>query len=127
MAAVALCVATTILFKMGKMKHAWVTLVPLSWLVAATLTAGYQKVFSPLPGLGFLAHARSLANSTNPNAGRMIFNDYLDAGLALFFMVIVVIVILASAREWYMVAAGKKAPKVHEAPYVETRLDTVAV
>ena len=127
LAAVALCVATTILFKMGKMKHAWVTLVPLAWLVAATLTAGYQKVFSPLPGLGFLAHARSLANSTNPNAGRMIFNDYLDAGLALFFMVIVVIVILASAREWYMVAAGKKAPKVHEAPYVETRLDTVAV
>jgi carbon starvation protein len=127
LAAVALCVATTILFKMGKMKHAWVTLVPLSWLVAATLTAGYQKVFSPLPGLGFLAHARSLANSTDPNAARMIFNDYLDAGLALFFMVIVVIVILASAREWYMVAAGKKAPKVHEAPYVETRLDTVAV
>jgi carbon starvation protein len=127
LAAVALCVATTILFKMGKMKHTWVTLVPLVWLVAATLTAGYQKVFSPLPGLGFLAHARSLANSTNPNAARMIFNDRLDAALALFFMVVVVVVILASAREWYMVAAGKKAPKVHEAPFVETQLDTVAV
>jgi carbon starvation protein len=127
LAAVALCVATTILFKMNKMKHTWVTLVPLAWLVAATLTAGYQKVFSPLPGLGFLAHARSLANSANPNAERMIFNDYLDAALALFFMVIVVVVILASAREWYLVAARKKAPKVHEAPYVETQLDTVAV
>jgi carbon starvation protein len=125
LAAVALCVVTTILVKMGKLKHSWVTLVPLAWLAAATLTAGYQKVFSPLPSLGFLAHARSLANSTNPDAARMIFNDRLDAALALFFMAVVVVVIAASAREWWMVAANRKAPRVHEAPYVETRLDTV--
>jgi carbon starvation protein len=127
LAAVALCVATTIIIKMGKLQHAWTTLVPLAWLAVATLTAGYQKVFSPLPGLGFLAHARSLSNSTNPNAGRMIFNDYLDAALALFFMIVVVVVIAASAREWYMVASKRKAPKVNEAPFVETQLDTVAV
>jgi carbon starvation protein len=125
LAAVALCVATTILVKMGKMKHAWVTLVPLAWLASATLTAGYQKVFSPLPALGFLAHARSLANSTNPDAARMIFNDRIDAALALFFMAVVVVVIAASAREWWMVAVNRKTPRVHEAPYVETRLDTV--
>jgi carbon starvation protein len=125
LAAVALCVATTILVKMGKMKHAWVTLLPLAWLASATLTAGYQKVFSPLPALGFLAHARSLADSTNPDAARMIFNDRLDAALALFFMTVVVVVILASAREWWMVAANRKAPRVHEAPYVETQMDTV--
>ena len=125
LAAVALCVATTIIVKMGKMKHAWVTLLPLAWLAAATLTAGWQKVFSPLPALGFLAHARSLANSTSPDAARMIFNDRLDAALALFFMAVVVVVIAASAREWWMVAANRKTPKVHEAPYVETRLDTV--
>ena len=125
LAAVALCVVTTILVKMGKMKHAWVTLVPLAWLASATLTAGYQKVFSPLPALGFLAHARSLANSTNPDAARMIFNDRVDAVLALFFMAVVVVVIAASAREWWMVAANRKAPRVNEAPYVETRTDTV--
>ena len=66
LAAVALCVVTTILVKMGKLRHAWVTLLPLAWLASATLTAGYQKVFSPLPALGFLAHASSLTNSTNP-------------------------------------------------------------
>ena len=125
LAAVALCVATTILIKMGKLRHAWTTLVPLSWLVAATLTAGYQKVFSPLPGLGFLAHARSLANSIDPNAARMIFNDRLNAALALFFMTIVIVVIAASAREWYLVATKRKAPKVNESPFVETKLDTV--
>ena len=125
LAAVALCVATTIIVKMGKMKHAWVTLVPLAWLASATLTAGYQKVFSPLPALGFLAHARSLTNSTNPDAARMIFNDRVDAALALFFMAVVVVVIAASAREWWMVAVNRKAPRVNEAPYVETRMDTV--
>jgi carbon starvation protein len=125
LAAVALCVVTTILVKMGKMKHAWVTLVPLAWLASATLTAGYQKVFSPLPALGFLAHARSLANSTNPDAARMIFNDRVDAALALFFMAVVVVVIAASAREWWMVAVNRKAPRVNEAPYVETQMDTV--
>jgi len=127
LAAVALCVVTTILVKMGKLKHVWVTVLPLVWLASATLTAGYQKVFSPLPGLGFLAHARSLANSTNPNAAQLIFNDRVDAVLCLSFMVVVVVVIAASARECWMVAAKRKPASVHEAPYVETRLDTVAV
>ena len=122
LAAVALCVATTVLVKMGRQRYMWVPLMPLGWLAAATLTAGWQKVFSPDPKLGFLAHADSLANSTLPTAQRMIFNDRLDAGLALFFMSVVLIVILASAREWWMVIAGRKAPVVHEAPYVESQL-----
>jgi carbon starvation protein len=122
LAAVALCVATTVLVKMGKLRYAWVTLAPLAWLAAATLTAGWQKVFSPDPKLGFLSHAQSLAGSADPAAARMIFNDRLDAALALFFMVIVCVVILASAREWYLVAAGRKVAAVNEAPFVESRL-----
>jgi carbon starvation protein len=122
LAAVALCVATTVLIKMGKQRYAWVPLMPLAWLAAATLTAGWQKVFSPDPKLGFLAHAESLAGSTQPNAARMIFNDRLDAALALFFMAIVLVVIAASAKEWYLVMAGRKAPRVQEAPYVESKL-----
>ncbi len=121
LAAVALCVATTVLVKMGKLRYTWVPLVPLVWLAAATLTAGWQKVFSPDPKLGFLSHAASL-DPNAPNAARMIFNDRLDAALALFFMAIVVVVILASAREWYQIAARKKTPEVNEAPFVESRL-----
>jgi carbon starvation protein len=122
LAAVALCVATTIVIKMGKMRYAWVTVVPLVWLTAATLTAGWQKVFSPDPKLGFLSHAATLSTSLDPNAPRMIFNDRLDAALALFFMAVVLVVIVASAREWYLVAARKKTATVKEAPYVETEL-----
>ncbi len=124
LAAVALCVAATVLAKMGKLRYTWVPLLPLAWLAAATLTAGWQKVFSPDPKLGFLSHAASI-NPTSPNAARMIFNDRIDAALALFFMAIVVVVILASAREWYQIAARKKTPKVNEAPFVETRLPAV--
>jgi carbon starvation protein len=120
LAAVALCVAATVLAKMGKMRYTWVPLLPLVWLAAATLTAGWQKVFSPDPKLGFLSHAASL-DPNAPNAARMIFNDRIDAALALFFMAIVVVVILASAREWYQIAARKKTPTVNEAPFVESR------
>ncbi len=126
LAAVALCVATTILFKMGKMKHAWVPMLPLVWLTAATLTAGWQKVFSPDPKLGFLSHARTLVGSSNPAAPQLIFNDRLDAGLALFFMAVVVVVIAASAREWVLIATRRKAPAVNEGPYVKSELDAVA-
>ena len=121
LAAIALCVATTILVKMNKARHTWVTLVPLAWLSAATLTAGWQKVFSPDPKLGFLSHAASL-NPSAPNAARMIFNDRIDAALTLFFMAIVVVIIAASAREWLLIAMKKQAPKVNEAPYVQTKL-----
>jgi carbon starvation protein len=126
LAAVALCVAATVLVKMGKMRYMWVPGIPLVWLTAATLTAGWQKVFSPDPKLGFLSHAQTLANTNTPAAARMIFNDRVDAALALFFMAIVVVVIAASARECWLVAARRKAPKVNEAPYVKSQLNAEA-
>jgi len=124
LAAIALCVATTIIIKMGKLRYSWVTIVPLAWLAAATLTAGWQKVFSDQPSLGFLAHAASLAGSTNPGASRMIFNDRVDAALSLFFMAVVFVVIVASVREWYLIAAKRKTPTMTEAPYVESQMAT---
>jgi carbon starvation protein len=119
LAAVALCVGTTILIKMRKQRYAWVTVVPLVWLTAATLTAGWQKVFASDPRLGFLSHARTVL-STAPDAARLIFNDRLDAALALSFMAVVVLVIAASAREWWLVLSRRKVAVVHEAPYVES-------
>ena len=77
---------------MGKLRYSSVTIVPLAWLAAATLTAGWQKVFSADPELGFLSHAQTLGDS-RPDAARMIFNDRLDAGAGVFFMTIVCVVI----------------------------------
>src|SRR3954463_8993097 len=112
LAAIALCVSTTIIIKMGKIRYSWITIAPLVFLSVATLTAGWQKVFSPEASLGFLAHARPLAAPAHPAPSRLIFNGNLDAALCIFFMLIVAVVILASAREWYLVAAKRKAPTV---------------
>jgi carbon starvation protein len=122
LAAVALCVGTTIIIKMGKARYAWTTLSPLLWLCVVTLTAGWQKVFAADPRLGFLSAARALEDSTAPGTAQRIFNNNLDAGLTLFFMAIVVIVIAASAREWWLVLSRRKAPRVNETPFVETAL-----
>jgi len=120
LAAVALCVGTTILIKMGRQRFAWVTLTPLAWLVTVTMTAGWQKVFSADPKLGFLAHAASLTGSTLPGAQRLVFNDRLNTFVALLFMTVVAVLIVTSVREWWLVLSKRKVAVVHEAPFVES-------
>jgi carbon starvation protein len=122
LAAVALCVATTILLKMGRQRYIWVTLGPLVWLIVVTMTAGWQKVFATDPKLGFLAHAATLAGSAAPDAARLIFNDRLNAVVALFFMAVVAMLVFTSAREWWLVLSRRKPAVVHEAPFVATAL-----
>ncbi len=126
LAAVAFCVGTTLIIKAGKARYAWVTLLPMSWLLAVTLTAGWQKIFAADPRLGFLAHAadtvaKVAAGALDPARGaRLIFNDRIDAALAGAFMLIVVALVLASVREWLAVARGRKPAMVKEAAFVES-------
>jgi carbon starvation protein len=128
LAIVALCVGTTVIIKMGKARYAYLTLLPLVWLAAVTMTAGWQKIFSPEAKLGFLAHARAisdaLAANTLPagvtsaaNAQRIIFNDYLNTAVAAFFMVSVLVIIAESLREWTSVIRGRKPAISTEVPF----------
>jgi carbon starvation protein len=126
LAAVALCVGTTVLIKGGKARYAWITLLPLAWVLVVTLTAGWQKVFAADPRLGFLAHAALTAQQVaegalDPTRGaRLIFNDRLDAAVAMAFMMVTLLVVLASAREWLLVLTKRKPARVQESPFVET-------
>jgi carbon starvation protein len=128
LATVALCVATTIFIKMGKARFAWITVMPMGWLFAVTMTAGWQKLFAADVKLGFLSHAHGLeaqlASGALPaaiksiaDARRMIFNDYLDAVVTMFFMVSVVVIIADSSREWMSVLRGRKPVVSSEAPF----------
>ena len=128
LAAVALCVGTTVIIKMGKARYAWTTLVPLAWLVTVTTSAGLLKIFSPDPRLGFLAHARSLGEAVErgalprgvPSADaarQMMFNDRLDAAVAGFFLASVVVILVASAREWAAVLRGRRPAVSTEVPF----------
>ena len=120
LAAVALCVATTIVIKSGRVRYVAVTLIPLCWLVAATFSAAWQKVLNANPRIGFLAHARQL-EATGASA-RMIFNDRLDAAVAGVLVVLVGVVVMESVWEWARVLSGRKAAEVKEAPFVMTKL-----
>src|SRR5204862_7136427 len=62
---VALCLGTTILIKMRKVRYIFITLVPLTFMCAVTFTAAYLKIFSTDPKLGFLAGAESLSSLAN--------------------------------------------------------------
>ncbi|MEP6492375.1 MAG: carbon starvation CstA family protein [bacterium] len=128
LATVALCVGTTVIVKMGKARYSFVTMLPLAWLTIVTMSAGWAKIFSPDPKLGFLSHAKlvegQLASGALPaaiksaiDAHRMIFNDYLDAGIAAFFMVSVVVILADSIREWSAVIGGRKPAVSSEVPF----------
>jgi carbon starvation protein len=123
LATVALCVATTILIKMGKARYSPVTLAPLAWLMAVTFTASWQKIFNPNPRIGFLAHARDFAAAPvrTPETARLMFNDRLDAAVTAILVTLVVLIVLESALEWMRVLSGRKLASVHEAPFVATR------
>jgi carbon starvation protein len=133
LAAIALSVATGILVKSGKLKYAWITALPLTWLVAITTAASYQKVFSEDVRVGFFAAANDLstklASGTLPAdkaavAPQLIFNQHLDAYLTLFFVVVLWVVVIDMLRVTKRYIQGKPTLPVSETAYVKTNLLT---
>ncbi len=107
LAAIALAVATTFIVRSGRLAYAWTTLAPLTWLLAVTMTAGYQKILSPDPAIGFLAQASKLAAAVAAGtvpaeklaAVRVqIFNLRLDATVTAVFMALVVLIVVEATR-----------------------------
>ncbi|HWX56842.1 MAG TPA: carbon starvation CstA family protein [Verrucomicrobiae bacterium] len=122
LAAVALCVATSIIVRMGRARYMWVTFVPLCWLVAVTFTASWHKIFDANPLIGFLAHARQLA--TEPSTAelqRRIFNDRLDAAVAGLLVLLVTMIVVEAAVQWISVIAGRRQAVCNESPFVATQ------
>jgi carbon starvation protein len=112
LAATALAIATTILFRTGRARHAWVTLGPLLFLLGVTMTAGWQYIFHPDPRIGFLARAAGIERGTIAaaagTAARQAFNARLDAAIAAVFLGLVATVVLSAAGEWWRVLAGRR-------------------
>ena len=109
LAAVALILATVVLFKMKKDRYVWTTLLPTAWLLICTLTAGWQKIFDADPKVGFLSHAARYADAlaqdkllapakTAEAMGRIVFNDRLDAALCVLFMAVVVSILFYGVK-----------------------------
>jgi carbon starvation protein len=127
LAGIALILATCVLFKMKRDRFAWVTIVPTVWILVCTLTAGWQKIFDANPRVGFLTHAgkyqAALADgkllAPAKSAAQMqqiIFNDYLDAGLAAFF-ILVLLSILGFGIKTVLAARAANKPSTSETPF----------
>ncbi len=130
LAAVALVVATTILLKMGRLRWIWVTLLPMVWLVVITMTASYQKIFDPNPRIGFLAAANTMiaqiaagkiAAAQIAETHRLIFNQRLDAAVTAVLALMILVLIVEALVQWYAILSRRRAPELHESPYVATQ------
>jgi carbon starvation protein len=131
LATFALCVATAILVKSGKLRYAWITALPLVWLVTITSWAALIKIFSPELRVGFIAHANDLANKLAAGVipaekisqtQQLLFNDRLDAVLTAFFLGVTWIMVLDTVRVCFRAVRGHVRPPLTEAPHVATRL-----
>jgi carbon starvation protein len=164
LAAIALCLATTIILKMhlsaGEIPErffaiqsnpvrtprpglALITLLPLIWLLAVTMTAGMEKIFHSDPRIGFLAQAKSLdgkwtglqqaVEAAHANGTAAIikateealrtnrlqhFNNILDAAVAGIFLALVAAIFLLSLREWVLLLSRRKLAVLRESQTV---------
>lgn len=126
LAAMALMLCAVVLFKMKRQRYAWVALVPTAWLLICTMTAGWEKTFSEDARVGFLAVANKFqamidsgnipAQYTQSQLTQLVFNNRLDAGLTIFFMIVVVFLALFSIRT-ALKALKSKEPTANEVPY----------
>jgi carbon starvation protein len=131
LAAIALCVATGILIKSGKLKFAWVTGFPLAWLVIITTTAAWEKITSPDIRIGFFSAANDLAEKLASGslppakasiAPQLIFNLHLDAWLTLFFVGLLWLIIFDMLRVCSRYLSGKPVLPLTESAHIPSRL-----
>ena len=131
LAAIALCVATGILVKSGRLKFAWITGLPLIWLLTVTSTAAWQKIFSDDIRVGFFAAANDLSAKLAAGvlpldkaavAPKLIFNQQLDAYLTVFFVLLLWLVVLDMLYVLYRYLRAQPLLPLTEAAYQPTRL-----
>lgn len=134
LAGLALVFCSVVMVKMKREKYLWIPLVPTAWLLICTLTAGWQKLFHPDPKIGFIANARKFADAaargevlapakSMDDMSRVIFNNYLDAGLCALFVLVVLATVFFGLRS-AMAARRTGTPTARETDYVA--LDAVA-
>jgi carbon starvation protein len=132
LAAIALCVATTILIKMHGAKYMWITCTPLVWLLIVTYTAAWQKIFSPIPRIGFLAQAdqmqglldsgKVVLSAKVSEMQALIFNNRLDAAVCGLFLILVTAILVDSILLWIGILRGTRDSRVRETPFVPSQL-----
>lgn len=112
LAGIALLFSTVVLVRMKKAKWVWVTVLPMVWIFICTFFAGWQKVFSVDPSIGFLAHAKKYGAALESEVllaparsfeqmAQIVVNDRIDAGLLVLFVGLTLCILGYSAQTLY--------------------------
>lgn len=126
LAVIALCLGTTVLIKMKRTRYTWVSLLPLAWLLIVTMTAGWMKIFSPEPRLGFLSAAESFRAkiAQGGTAAQLdafhhqLLNSQVNAVVTSALLILVLLIVAASLRIWWQLLVAKKSIPLKEESYV---------
>ncbi|KTB99147.1 MULTISPECIES: carbon starvation CstA family protein [Pseudomonas] len=114
LAGIALMLASVVLIKMKRQRYIWVTMLPATWLLICTVTAGLIKLFDANPAVGFLALAKKYSAAadagqilapakTMDQMQHVIFNAYTNAGLTVLFLFVVFSIL------FYAIKVGRAA------------------
>jgi carbon starvation protein len=123
----ALLLVGTLLVKAQRARHAWVALLPATWILVVTLTAGWQKLFHDNDRIGFLAHADRFSAAAErgevlapakslAQMQQVIFNDRLDAALCALFMAVVLVMLFCCLRTMRQALTSGRASSSETAP-----------
>lgn len=127
LAGIALMLGTVVLIKMKRQRYIWVTLLPATWLLICTTSAGLIKLFDPNPAVGFLALAKKYSTALDAgqvlapakDIGQMqhvIYNAYTNAGLTILFLLVVFSILFFAIKVGYA-AWGRKERTDKETPF----------
>jgi len=125
LAAIALALCVTLLFKHGKARYVWVPGIALAWDLIVTMTASWQKVFSSDVKIGFFAQRSAYQSAldqgqllkpakTLEQMQQIVTNSTVNGVLAAVFAVLTLIVVASAIPIWI------KAAKIGELPTTET-------
>lgn len=128
LAVMALSLGTTVLLKMGRARYAWVTLLPLVWLLAVTITASLMKIFGAAP-LGFIALARQVEGKISAGGTEaeltvwhsQLTNYWINTGMTGLFLALVIIVVALNVRVWCQLLLKRASPLLAETAYIKTK------
>jgi carbon starvation protein len=93
LAAVALCVGTSVIINSGRVRYAWTTMFPLAFVASTTLYAGWRSIFDNF-----------LPLTAKPDKA---VTGYLDATLTAILMVCAIVILVASALAWMRSIRGE--------------------
>lgn len=137
LAAIALAVCLAIVAKRGTFKYLWIVALPLAFAAVVTITASFQKIFSPVPAVGYFANnaafSKALADGkkefgtakTVAAMEAVVRNTAIQGWLSVIFVVLTIIVIatalLATVKAFRDRAAGTPTTD-NEDPAVPSRV-----